>query len=321
MVSFERLFRDLQRRSVVWFLDADMDARAIVGRVAAWAQKFIDTHYEPAAFDVYPYKSEQMLAFTLLLNDLADDPWGWIPVPTPQLQRLLIVFTRELFVYACRYMYPSAAVFYRVFQRARMSQLELLVGHAFRLRKHPCISLALSKAKAFLDTLATVLRLPVSGFGVDFEVPLHMTQPLFQSPFPTWFGDEPSRPLPPFDLSLAFCSASYRIWLSDEGELGFTSPGRQIAFRSPDSEVPHSLLSTRVHVHVAPVGGDRGLCATYPAQWYAPFHDAYAARPPPLRGTTRQTRCRGTSSQHRGPSAGGRRLSRVDSAWALTTLA
>ena len=45
------------------------------------------------------------------------------------------------------------------------------------------------------------------------------------------------------------------------------------------------------------------------------------ARPPPLRGTTRQTRCRGTSSQHRGPSAGGRRLSRVDSAWALTTLA
>ena len=65
-----------------------------------------------------------MLAFTLLLNDLADDPWGSTPVPTPQLQRLLIVFTRELFVYACRFMYPSAAGFYRLFQRARMSQLK-----------------------------------------------------------------------------------------------------------------------------------------------------------------------------------------------------
>ena len=231
VVTFERLFRALERGSVVWFLDADLDARVIVGRVAALAQAFIDARDAPAVWDVYPYKSEPMLAFTLLLNDLADDPWGLTPVPTPQLQRLLIVFTRELFVYACRFMYPSAAAFYRLFQRARMSQLKRLVGHVFRLSTHRVISLALSEAKAVLLSLATELRLPVSGFGVDFPVPLAMTQPLFRSSFPTWFGAEPSRPLPPLDLSDAEYLVSYRRLLSDNLELELTSPGRQIAFR------------------------------------------------------------------------------------------
>ena len=151
-------------------------------------------------------------------------------------------------------MYPSAAAFYRVIQRARMSQLGLLVGHAFRLSTHPSISLALSGAKAVLLSLATELQLPVSGFGVDFAVPLAMTQPLYQSSFPTWFGVEPSRPLPPLDQSNALCRVSYRGWLSDNPGLELTSPGRQIAFRGFDSVVPHSPLSTRFHVHVVPVG-------------------------------------------------------------------
>ena len=79
-----------------------------------------------------------MVAYTLLLNDLADDPWGVTPVPTPQLQRLLIVFSRRLFVTACRYMYPSLAVFYRLFQQARMSQLHRLVGHSFHFVYAAC---------------------------------------------------------------------------------------------------------------------------------------------------------------------------------------
>ena len=149
-------------------------------------------------------------AFTLLLNDLADDPWGPFPVPTPQLQRLLIVFTRELFVYACRFMYPSSTAFYRLFQLARMSQLNRMVGHAFRLSTHRVISFALSEAKAVLHSLATGLRLPDSGFGVDLPVPLAMTQPLFRSPFPTWFGAEPSLPLPRLVLSDTEYHASYR---------------------------------------------------------------------------------------------------------------
>ena len=66
------------------------------------------------------------------------EPWGVTPVPTPQLQRLLIVFSRRLFVTACRYMYPSLAVFYRLFQQARMSQLHRLVGHSFHFVYAAC---------------------------------------------------------------------------------------------------------------------------------------------------------------------------------------